>query len=51
MAVVLETIVDVSIEGAILQQLDSMHDSVLNPPADVTETRQPIYLGLFVLAQ
>src|ERR1700729_426528 len=41
------------IEGAILQQLDVMQKSVPQATVgtSVTQTRQPVYLGIFVLAQ
>lgn len=53
LAVVVETFLDVLIEGIILQQLDNMQDSVPAAKAGakkVTQTRQPVYLGIFVLA-
>ncbi|KAG8984675.1 hypothetical protein FRB90_005177 [Tulasnella sp. 427] len=53
LAVVVETFLDVLIEGIILQQLDIMADSVPKKKAGavkVTQTRQPVYLGIFVLA-
>lgn len=53
LAVVVETFLDVLIEGVILQQLDNMAESVPPAKADttvITQTRQPVYLGIFVLA-
>ncbi|KAG8905257.1 hypothetical protein FRB99_000372 [Tulasnella sp. 403] len=53
LAVVIEAIVGVGIEGAILQQLDKMQESVPQGTAtlhSITQTRQPVYLGLFALA-
>ena len=53
MTVVIETVIDVVIEGTILQQLDAMQDTVPQKTGDksVTLARQPVYLGIFVLAQ
>lgn len=53
MAVLIETIIDMAIEGTILQQLDKMEDSVPSTTTSksVKQARQPVYLGIFVLAQ
>ncbi|KAG8884699.1 hypothetical protein FRB97_003483 [Tulasnella sp. 331] len=53
LTVIAETVIDMAIEAAILQQLDMLGQTV--PSQDKTEvatnqSRQPIYLGIFVLA-
>ncbi|KAG8851316.1 hypothetical protein FRB96_009381 [Tulasnella sp. 330] len=53
LTVIAETVIDMAIEAAILQQLDMLEQTV--PSQDKTEvatnqSRQPIYLGIFVLA-
>jgi len=53
LTVIAETVIDMAIEAAILQQLDMLDETV--PSQDQTnvatnQSRQPIYLGIFVLA-
>ena len=53
LAVLLETIINISIEAFVLMNIDALADSVpLQVGGSITrETRQPVYLGIFVLAQ
>ncbi|KAG9034916.1 hypothetical protein FRB95_012332 [Tulasnella sp. JGI-2019a] len=54
LTVIAETVVDMAIEAAILQQLDVLDNNIANTTDQsefaTTQTRQPIYLGIFVLA-
>lgn len=54
LTVIAETVIDMAIEAAILQQLNMLEDTI--PSQDkskvaTNQSRQPIYLGIFVLAQ